>query len=266
MGAEEQQTFLRRYKDVYTRYLRIKDRTPKVSAPAPTKAKTATSQVDADKFRWFHSIDLGNGVVTKGQKSVAHLERQAETVFKHSVQGKSVLDIGAWDGAMSFAAERRGAARVLATDHFCWVGPGWGRKAAFDFACRALKSKVESEVADLTDLSVESVGQFDVVLFLGVFYHLLHPLLRLETIAPLARELLVLDTDTALDDEDRPAMVFFPGKELNNDASNWWAPNIKCMKAMLRHVGFRKVDVSPTHPYDGNINHRRGRFTFHAWR
>jgi tRNA (mo5U34)-methyltransferase len=104
------------------------------------------------------------------------------------------------------------------------------------------------------------------VLFMGVLYHLLHPLLDLERIAPISRELLVVETETALDDEDRPAMVFFPGAELNRDPTNWWAPNIRCMDAMLRHVGFKKVEVSPAWGHDGRITHRRGRFMFHARR
>jgi len=228
--------------------------------------KKPITQSNADEFRWFHSIELGDGIVTKGRKSLRHIRHQADTIFKYGVTNKSVLDIGAWDGAFSFEAENRGAKRVLATDHFCWVGSGWGRKQTFDFAHTARKSKIESKVIDLPDITPATVGEFDVVLFLGVFYHLLHPLLLLEKLAPVAREMLILDTETALDNEKRPAMVFFPGNELNKDPTNWWAPNIMCMEAMLKHVGFKRIEVSPTWPYDGNINHRRGRFTFHAWR
>ena len=170
------------------------------------------TMADADRLRWFHSIDLGNGIITKGRRSLESIQHNADIVFKGGIAGKTVLDIGAWDGAFSFEAERRGATRVLATDHFCWVGAGWGKKASFDFARTALASRVEAKVIDVPDISAETVGRFDVVLFLGVLYHLLHPLLILERIAPVARELLVVETETALDDEDRPAMVFFPGR------------------------------------------------------
>ena len=57
--------------------------------------------------------------------------------------GKSVLDIGAWDGAYSFAAERRGASRVVAVDSFCWNGEGWGTQDGFHCARRLLGSQVE---------------------------------------------------------------------------------------------------------------------------
>jgi tRNA (mo5U34)-methyltransferase len=124
-------------------------------------------------MRWFHSIDLGDGLITQGEaKSLVVISEEAKTIFKHGVSGKSVLDIGAWDGAFSFEAERRGARDVLATDHFCWSGPGWGSKEGFDFARQRLGSAVRSLDIDVPDLSIEAVGgQFDTVLFLGVLYH-----------------------------------------------------------------------------------------------
>ena len=74
---------------------------------------------------WFHSLSLPGGETTVGEKAAAVLGAEAAVVFKHGVAGKRVLDIGAWDGFFSFEAERRGAAQVLATDHFCWSGAGW---------------------------------------------------------------------------------------------------------------------------------------------
>ena len=85
-------------------------------------------------INWFHSHAFPDGETTRGEKPIEVLRREAEAVFRHGVAGKSVLDIGAWDGWFSFEAERRGAARVLATDHYCWSGEGWGSKAGFDHA------------------------------------------------------------------------------------------------------------------------------------
>jgi len=76
----------------------------------------------------------------------------------------------------------------------------------------------------------------------------------------------VVETETALDTYDRPVMVFFPGKELNNDPTNWWAPNIRCLEAMLKVSGFKKIEFAPSPSWDGEINERRGRFIFHAWK
>ena len=131
--------------------------------------------------RWYHTIDFGQGLVTAGVDDT--LYRLARLDFPPSLDGRSVLDIGAWDGFFSFEAERRGAARVLASDWYSWHGPGWGTKAGFELARTILGSRVEDIDIDVMDLSPERVGTFDVVLFLGVLYHLPHPLLALERIA-----------------------------------------------------------------------------------
>ena len=71
---------------------------------------------------WFHSIDLGDGIITRGQKSLEVLAREQRVIFDPvKIEGATVLDVGAWAGAHSFAAKRRGAIRVLATDHFVWT-------------------------------------------------------------------------------------------------------------------------------------------------
>jgi tRNA (mo5U34)-methyltransferase len=123
--------------------------------------------------------------------------RLARLDLPASLEGRTVLDVGAWDGFFSFEAERRGASRVVATDHYSWHGLGWGTgdgKAGFELARTALGSRVEDVDIDVMDLSPERVGTFDVVLFLGVLYHLRHPLLALERIASVADDLLVAET------------------------------------------------------------------------
>jgi tRNA (mo5U34)-methyltransferase len=224
-------------------------------------------QAHADKLNWFHEIDLGNGVITKGAKSREIIKRQADIAFAYGVSGKSVVDIGAWDGAFSFEAERRGASRVVAVDHYCWVGP-LRRKACFDFAKRTLASNVEEIICTVEDLSPASHGHFDIALFLGVLYHLRNPFLGLEKAAAMTNGTLIVDTETALDTLDRPAMAFIPGNELNNDPTNWWAPNIACVKAMLTDLGLSKIEVvrhpNPFVPQE--INERRGRYMFIAQR
>ena len=130
---------------------------------------------EVSKIKWFHSIDLGNGIVTPGQcKNSAMMEILG---MPEDLSGMTVLDIGAWDGYYSFEAERRGAKRVLATDHFCWDGEGWGTKTGFNLARRALNSNVDDMEIDVPDISPKKIGQFDLVLFMGVIYHLLHPML-----------------------------------------------------------------------------------------
>src|SRR5258708_22850591 len=146
----------------------------------------------AESIRWFHTMGLGQGVITAGiDDSPARLRRLR---LPDDLRGRSVLDVGAWDGFFSFEAERRGAARVVATDHYSWHGVGWGTgqgKAGFDFARAALKSRIEDMDLDVMDLSPSVVGRFDVVLFLGVLYHLPNPLSALERVSSVASDLLI---------------------------------------------------------------------------
>jgi tRNA (mo5U34)-methyltransferase len=193
------------------------------------------------KIRWFHRIDLGQGIVTPGLDDSP--ERARTLMLPEDLRGWSVLDVGAWDGYFSFEMERRGASHVLATDRFSWGGGGWGSKAGFELARRVLTSKVEDKFIDVLELSPESVGTFDLVLFLGVLYHMRHPLLSLERVASVTRRMLVLETHADMLACGRPAMAFYPADELNEDSTNWWGPNPAAVRAMLEAVGFRRVEL-----------------------
>jgi len=196
------------------------------------------------EVNWFHTIDLGHGVVTPGtDESQAKL---AQIRLPQDLGGKSVLDVGAWDGFFSFEAERRGAARVVAVDPATWRRApdeeGWGSKAGFDLARRALSSQVEAVDLDLLDLTPERVGTFDVVLFLGIFYHLPDPWPILDRVASVTGELLILESHVDMLDLRRPAMAFYPGAEVDGDASNWWGANPRLFDAVLRHRGFSRIE------------------------
>jgi tRNA (mo5U34)-methyltransferase len=201
--------------------------------------KTLRERINA--LRWFHQIDFGDGLITPGSISIEILRKQAEVYFREGISGKSLLDIGCWDGYNSFEAARRGAARVLATDHFAWSDRCWGKREAFELAREHLAPSVEVLDSDLDGLSVDRIGVFDVVLFAGVLYHLRNPLRRLVQLAPLARETFIVETHLDARWMRRPAMVFYPGRELHNDPTNWWGPNVACVEAMLRDAGFPEV-------------------------
>lgn len=203
---------------------------------------------EVERLPWFHTIDLGNGVVTPGRDDSAM--RLGRLGLPADLSGRSVLDIGAYDGFFSFEAERRGASRVVAADTFVWRE--LGRKRSFELARGALRSRVEDVEVEVLELSPERVGHFDIVLFLGVLYHLRDPLMALERVASVTDGLLVLETHVDLTLTRRPAMAFYPRSELNDDPSNWWGPNPAAVEEMLRVVGFSKVEaVSPSSlPYD----------------
>lgn len=230
-----------------------------------------------DGIKWFHQIDLGQGIVTPGLDDSK--TKLGQLKFPERFTGKSVLDIGAWDGFFSFEAERRGASQVLAVDSYSWTGDGWGTKAGFELARQALNSKVQDRELEVDDVSPASVGTFDVVFFLGVLYHLRHPLLALEKVASVTKELLILETAADLLWSKSPAMAFYQGDELNKDPTNWWAPNIPGLCGMLRACGFQRVEVvhqpkpwyvraakSLSRGKYSSKELQRGRLAVHAWK
>jgi tRNA (mo5U34)-methyltransferase len=152
--------------------------------------------------------------------------------------GKSVLDIGAWDGYFSFAAERLGAERVVALDSVIWRNVS---KEPFELARKRLGSNVEDVELEVLDISPETVGTFDVVLFLGVLYHMRDPMAALEAVASVTEELLVVETFTDMTWSPRKAVAFYPGTYLGGDHSNWWGPNPAAAAAMVAEFGFRDI-------------------------
>ena len=227
---------------------------------------------------WWHRIDLGYGIVTPGVDDSPYKLKQLG--IPDNLQHATVLDIGASDGFFAFEAERRGASRVLAAD--LWSGECWGMQAktGFDLARRALSSKVEDVQLHVLEISPEKVGVFDLVLFVGVLYHMRHPLLALERVYSVTGKQLILETHIERFGGTRPVMMFYPGSELNHDPTNWWGPNPVAVEAMLKSVGFRKVVKFKEYP----ARQRKGirlkikhalplfrtkdvtRVVYHAWR
>lgn len=118
--------------------------------------------------------------------------------------GKSVIDIGAWNGGLSFECERRGAARVLATDWYCWnAGTNTEGRRGFDVARRALGSRVQDLEIKVEDISPETVCMFDVVLLLGVLYHAEDPLGYLRRVRSICKGSAIIETAVDLLDYPR---------------------------------------------------------------
>lgn len=227
-------------------------------------------QARADELPWFHKIDLGGGVVTKGQAAFTWRPDQLP-----DVSGRSVLDIGAWDGGYSFMAEKGGASRVVALDHYAWgvrfearqqywrecaeagVLPDHDRdttdfwdpdlpgKRGFDFAHEALQSRVEPLMADFTTMDLERLGEFDVVLYLGVLYHMKDPLGSLERVRRVVKRVAAIET-VALNIPDRNEerlLTFLPGDELGSDFGNWFVPTTAALIGLCQAAGFDRVEV-----------------------
>jgi tRNA (mo5U34)-methyltransferase len=203
----------------------------------------------AELPHWWHSMELRPGIVTPGRKSVELMREEAGIVFQGlSLAGRSVLDIGAWNGHFSFDAARRGAARVVAADHFVWHSPEIQGRRSFELAREALGlgALVEPLDLDVPDIT-PGIGRFDVTLFLGVFYHLFDPMDAMRRVADVTTGCLVVETHQDAQDQARPMMVFYPGDTLGGDATNWFCPNPPMMLELLRELGFARIMYRP-HP------------------
>lgn len=236
---------------------------------------TSRSDLEARirEHAWFHTIDLGGGVVTPGQSDNPVL---AAPGVLPDVRGKSVLDIGAWDGKYSFEAERAGASRVVALDHYIWKLDLLARaayyqqceadglipdpemidhgfltaddlpgKAGFDLAHEYLGSQVEAVVDDFMTMDLDRLGRFDVVYYFGVLYHMVDPVGALRRLRQVTDGVAVVETASIIV-RDHPAdslVYFYAGNELNYDYGNWFVPTERALHGMCRAAGFRRVET-----------------------
>jgi tRNA (mo5U34)-methyltransferase len=206
-----------------------------------TRETPESLQEEVARRTWFHTIDLGDGILTPGQKDTV---TEVQHMRLPDLAGRTVLDIGAYDGFYSFEAERRGAKRVVAADSWSWNWPGSDARRNFDLAHEVLASSVEPKVITVEDISPEALGgTFDVVFFLGVLYHAPDPLGYLKNVRSVTGEVAVIETVVDLLDVDVPAVAYYPSDSLNNDASNHFGPNPAAVEGMLTDAGFVHVEA-----------------------
>jgi tRNA (mo5U34)-methyltransferase len=210
---------------------------------------------------WFHNIDLGDGIVTAPDHFLGDYPRfkfdRFAAALPEDLSGKTVLDIGCNAGFYSIEMKRRGAAHVMGIDSDDRY------LAQARLACSALGVN-DIEFRNLSVYDVAALGgQFDLVIFMGVLYHLRHPLLALDLIRQhVAGDMLLFQTmqrgasetidvpenhpfhmegtfdpSPIFDDPGYPKMHFIE-RRYADDWTNWWAPNRACSEAMLRAAGF----------------------------
>lgn len=210
----------------------------------------------AEHGRWWHEIELGPGIVTPGDDSNRMKLPILDALgLPHDLRGKRALDIGTSDGYFAFELETRGA-EVIAIDFVPETYTG------FATARTILGSRAEYRMDNVYNLTPESYGAFDVVLFLGVLYHLRKPLAALDAIRSVMHEGAQLFVGTMLIDEyfllpdgstttldavnpllkDVPLWQFYPGDSLNGDYTNVSAPNRRALEAALAESQFRVDD------------------------
>jgi tRNA (mo5U34)-methyltransferase len=206
---------------------------------------------------WFHNLHLPGGMQTAPDHVLGDFPsvkwRQIEPFMAADLRGQRVLDIGCNAGFYSFELARRGA-DVLAID----IDPHYLRQARWAARQFDVHARIEFRTASVYDLQ-DGRERFDIVWFLGVLYHLRHPLLALDILREITGRQLVLQTMTMpgegaagpapsiglaereqLSRPSWPCMAFIEG-ELADDPTNWWAPNPACVEALVRAAGFTVI-------------------------
>jgi tRNA (mo5U34)-methyltransferase len=212
---------------------------------------TEIQRIVASVPHWHHIIHFPHGIAAPG----AYDPRQLfDRLGLSDLRGLRVLDIGTRDGYFAFACEHLGA-EVVAIDHIDPANTG------FQAARRIFGSSVEYVQANVYTLQPEQLGTFDVILFLGVLYHLRHPLLALDRLRALSRGLLFVESlvcdqsvFTGLQRSqplaqlapglvDIPMAQFLPFGRFHPDWTNKWSPNIACLRALVEDSLFTVEDV-----------------------
>jgi tRNA (mo5U34)-methyltransferase len=202
---------------------------------------------------WFHNLHLPDGTLTAPDHPLGDFPdfkwRQIAGCLPEDLTHWSVLDIGCNAGYYSLELAKRGA-RVTGLD----IDPHFLRQARWAARQFNLEDRITYRQGQIYDLA-KWTERFDLVLFMGVFYHLRHPLLALDIVAEKVKRLLVFQTLTMpgnevarapedLEIEEReaflqpgwPKMAFIEN-QVAGDCTNWWAPNHACIEALLRSTG-----------------------------
>ncbi len=208
---------------------------------------------------WFHRIDLGGGLFTKTEsvmgEPVDHPLGPWQTIQKllpRDLSGKTLLDVGCNAGFYAFEAKRRGARRVLGVD-----GQRQHVRQGL-FVRKVLGLDVEFRRLNVYELNPRTVGQFDITLALGLLYHLKHPILALENLYQVTKEMLVIET-AIMPPERTPKSFAHPlgaaqmmlhplayvenPPEAKEQVFNWFLPGVDALRALLRNTGFANVEV-----------------------
>jgi tRNA (mo5U34)-methyltransferase len=229
---------------------------------------------DMKKYYWYHTMDLGNGLVTPG--TYDYRKDLPRFRFPEDMSGMNVLDVGSATGFFAFEFERRGA-NVISVELPSiadWDMPlGEDRErtltelmadrevttieevhnllldAPFEFCRRVLNSKVKRCHSTIYDLSANKLGVdvFDLIFVGDVLLHIFSPLQALAALAPLCRGTLVIAQEVPNNRNHQPVMHYIGGERRGGDNRSWWLPDRLCLEQMLMRLGFKNVAVVGHH-------------------
>jgi len=219
----------------------------------------------ASRTFWYHQLELAPGIVTPGMNNCASTLKLL--TLPDNMHGMRVLDIGAAEGFFTYECERRGAAEIIAVDYSTPEHTG------FTLISELLESRAQHRLDTIYNLRPEVYGQFDVVLFLGILYHLPDPTLALHIVRRLCKPgaLMFLEShvidDLLMTSEGQPInfssevkaqlnkiplMQYYSEDILNRgDATNFWGPNMTALRQMLLDAEF-KVTSETKNPVMGH--------------
>lgn len=238
--------------------------------PAATRdTSEAEAAVAANPF-WYHTMEVAPGVETPGWFDLRPI---VERMPWPDLTGKRCLEVGPYDGFLSFEMERRGAAEVVATDiasPWEWDWPAWNRTKGpegvaaisgertgegFRIAKELLGSEAERLEISVYDLRPDELGTFDFVVCGSLMLHLRDPVRALEAIRGVcAGQFLsaeTIDLRLAVTNRRRPAARLRGG-----ELCQWWIPNPAGHRSMLAAAGFEieararpyAIPFGPAHP------------------
>lgn len=237
---------------------------------------------DVSRYYWYHTIDLGQGLVTPGLYD--YRDTFDSFHLPADMRGMNVLDVGSATGFFAFEFERRGAQVVSVElpslaeiDRFPGqtteqvvdkirqmlppMTPGgqmgmytteelyfYLLEGAFRFCQKRLGSNVKRHYSTVYNLSAASleksvgVSAFDLIFLGDILVHTLNPLLALAAVAPLCKSTLILSQVMPEEPKGQPAMIYMGGEDPVQDDVFWWSPNQLCFIQLLKKLGFRKVE------------------------
>lgn len=200
-----------------------------------------------ESLTWYHSIDLGNGIVTPGIYD--HRPYLGCYGLPKDLTRKTVLDIGAASGFFSFELERRGA-DVTATELPTWFSHDFGPlyqpdmdteqaqrylHDPFLFAHKTIDSHVKREMVNIYDIAPQTTGCFDLVFCGSVLLHLTDPVRALWHIQSVTKEVAIIATVIHPLKSAEPLSLFVG----QNHGDVWWIPNRAAFEAMIKNAGFK---------------------------
>jgi len=188
------------------------------------------------KIRWFQLIPLGTKVTTTGNY-LPHYDKAIFDALPKDFTNKSVLDIGTCDGKWAFESEKRNAKRIVAVD--AWQTSFDQNEKPFRICKEIFNSKAVLYTLDVLD--VEKLNEkFDVILFLGIFYHMMDPFLALQKLFDVCNELVIMEGEIL--QSEQPISYCFKSGELNDDVTAVFAFSPSFIETYALRIGFKKVD------------------------